>query len=211
MEAQYHCEMIDQALGPYFSRADLDEITAANLGQDSLLGLLRPVYHFDDSLFEAGERYIATQRRLAALALAGQGDRAAALAAFGRLLHARQDFYAHANWVALWVAEQGGLENCSPEETPLCLDATAVPHLISGTSSLHLYVLYRVPLLGRLAKRLYFPPYTHEAMNLDHPGRGPLFAYALAAATKHTALEFELLLTELRLVGGETAVVRFRP
>ena len=209
MEAQYHREMIDQVLGPHFAAPDLARVTAANLGQDTLLGLLQPVYHFDDNLFAESEQYIAGQRRQAVQAIVERGDRLAALAAFGRLLHARQDFYAHANWVALWLAAQGGPAHCQPEETPICPDTTAVPSLISGTASIPLYLLYRIPLLGRLARRLYFPPHTHDAMNLDHPGRGPLFAYALAAATKHTQVEFDLLLAELAGAGGETAVVQF--
>jgi hypothetical protein len=209
MEAQYHCEMIDQILGPHFSPADLARISAANLGQDKLRGQLQPVYHFDDSLFAEGEQYIAEQRRQAVVAVVEKGDRGAALDALGRLLHARQDFYAHANWVRLWAAERSDLTDVPPEETPICPDATAVPGLISGTGSIPLYILYRIPLLGRLARRLYFPPHTHDAMNLDHPGRGPLFAYALAAATKHTQVELELLLAELREAGGETAVAHF--
>jgi hypothetical protein len=201
--------MIQEVLAPYFSREDLRQITAANLGQDRLLGQLHPVYHFDNSLFAAAEQYIAGQRHLAVRALLSEKDRAAALAAFGRLLHARQDFYAHANWVARWVEEQGGPALCQPEQTPICADTTAVPGLISGTASIPLYILYRLPLLGRLARQLYFPPHTHEAMNLDHPGRGPLFAYALAAAAKHTQVELDLLLANLRAVGGETAVKHF--
>lgn len=209
MEAQFHREMINQVLSPYFTPADLARITAANLGQDKLLGQLRPVYHFDDSLFAEGEQYVAEQRRQAVVAVVEKEDRGAALDAFGRLLHARQDFYAHANWVRLWATEQGDLTGIRPEETPICPDATAVPGLISGTGSIPLYILYRIPLLGRLARRLYFPPHTHEAMNLDYPGRGPLFAYALAAATKHTQVELDLLLAKLSEAGGETAVAHF--
>ena len=34
-------------------------------------------------------------------------------------------------------------------------------------------------------------------MNLDHPGRGPLFPYALAAAEKRTQYEFEQLRAQM--------------
>jgi hypothetical protein len=205
MEAQYHRQMLQAVLGPLFSPADLAVITAANLGQDRLVGQLHPEYHFDNSCFAAGEQYVAAQRQQIITALTTSGDRRAALQALGRLLHARQDFYAHANWVALWVAQNGGLSACRPEETPICSDPTAVPNLISGKGSIPLYLLYRLPLLGSLVQRVYFPPDTHEAMNLDHPGRGPLFAYALAAATRHTQVEVDSVLAELREAGFQLA------
>lgn len=206
MEAEYHRQMIQDALAAHFSPADLQTITQANLGQDSLLGLLRPVYHFDDSEFVASEAYVTQQRQTAVRAITGQQDRTAALQAFGRLLHGRQDFYAHSNWVSRWVETQGGPANCHPEDTPICPDTTAVPGLISGRAAIPLYLLYRVPLLGPLVQRLYFPPDIHDAMHLDHPGRGPLFPFAIAAATRHTQVELDLLLAELEKVGGETAV-----
>lgn len=210
MEAQYHRQMIHQALAPHFAPADLETIIQANLGQDSLRGLLNPLYHFDNSLFAPCEAYVAQQRQTAVIACTQQQNRPAALQAFGRLLHGRQDFYAHSNWVSLWVAAQGGPANCHPADIPICPDSTAVPGLISGRAAIPLYLLYRIPLFGRLLRRLYFPPDTHDAMNLDDPGRGPLFPFALAAATKHTQAELDLLLAELHAAGGETAVNFFR-
>lgn len=209
MEAYYHRQMIQEILAAHFSAADLQTITKANLGQDSLLGLLRPDYHFDDSAFVASEQYVAQQRRTAVSAIVARQDRPAALKALGRLLHGRQDFYAHSNWVSRWVEKQGGPANCRPEDIPICPDATAVPGLISGRAALPLYLLYRVPLLGPLVQRFYFPPDIHDAMHLDDPGRGPLFPFAMAAAAKHTRVELELLLAELEKAGGETAVNRF--
>lgn len=201
--------MLQTVLGSLFNPADLALITAANLGQDRLWGQIHPEYHFDNCYFVAGEQYVAAQRWQIITILTTSGDRRAALQALGRLLHARQDFYAHANWVALWVAECGGLTAVSPEDTPICPDPTAVPGLISGRGSIPLYVLYRIPMLGSLIRRIYFPPDTHEAMNLDHPGRGPLFAYAMAAATRHTQVELDIVLAELGQMGGETAVTHF--
>jgi len=209
MHAHYHRQMLQEVLAPHFSPADLETITQANLGQDSLLGLLRPIYHFDDSAFAASEAYIVRQRQTAVAAIIAQPDRPAALQAFGRLLHGRQDFYAHANWVSRWVETQGGPDHCHPEDIPICPDPTAVPGLISGRAAIPLYLLYRVPLLGPLVRRYYFPPDTHDAMNLDDPGRGPLFPFAIAAAVKHTQVELDLLLEALREAGGETAVTAF--
>ena len=209
MEAEYHRQMIQNVLAAHFAAADLQTITQANLAQDSLLGLLRPVYHFDDSRFADSEAYIHQQRQTAVTAITRQQDRTAALQSFGRLLHGRQDFYAHANWVARWVETQGGPAHCCPEDTPICPDTTAVPGLMSGRAAIPLFLLYRIPLLGPLAQRLYFPPDIHDAMHLDHPGRGPLFAYAMAAATKHTQVELEMLLLELEKADGQTAVQFF--
>jgi chaperonin GroEL len=131
-----------------------------------------------------------------------QHDRPAALAAFGRLLHGRQDFYAHSNWVALWVASRGGPAQCTPDQVEICADPLLVPQLISGTGVPWHFIVVRMPLLGRLARRSLIPADSHEAMNLDHPGRGPLFPFAMAAAIKHSRLELDLLQELLRAAGG---------
>lgn len=209
MIAKYHIQMTQDALSDHFSATDLLIIIAANLSQDSLPNLLgHPEIHFDDSQFEAGQRYIAKQRRLAIQAIRF-GNRQRALQAFGRLLHGRQDFYAHSNWVRLWTEEQGGVERCRPEEVALCLDPLSVSQLASGTGSAWRFLVYRTPLLGRLVKRFYLPPDSHEAMNLDEPGQGPHFPFAIAAATRHTRLELEQLLEALRAAGGESAISAF--
>lgn len=209
MIAKYHIEMTRDALNDRFSATDLGIIISANLGQDSIPNLLgHPEMHFDDSQFEAGQRYIEKQRRLAVQA-SRVGDRQRALQAFGRLLHGRQDFYAHSNWVRLWTEEQGGVEHCRPEDVPVCLDPLVVPQLVSGTGSAWRFIVYRTPLLGRLVKRVYLPPDSHEAMNLDDPAQGPHFPFAIAAARKHTRLELDLLLQALITAGGESAVTGF--
>ena len=211
MLGKFHTEIVQVALGAQFSAADLKIIIAANLGLDVLAGQIgHPEYHFDDSAFAAGEAFIRRQRQ-AVVEAVQRGERARALAAFGRLTHVRQDFYAHSTWVSRWVENQGGVAHCRPHETPLCLDPVTAPGLISGRSSLLLYALHRLPLLGPLCTRLFMPPDSHEAMNLDHPGRGPLFPFALAAATAHTRLELTQTVAALREAGGEAAVVFFTP
>lgn len=210
MDARYHVEITRTALAGRFSEADLQAIIRANLGQDRVSNLLgHPEIHFDDSAFEAGERYIARLRHEAAAALAQRGDRPAALAAFGRLLHGRQDFYAHSNWVALWVERRGGLARCAPDQVEICTDPLHVPQLISGVGSPWHFIAVRVPLLGRLARRYVIPANSHETMNLDHPGRGPLFPFAVAAAVKHTRLELDALLILLRETGGARLAGQF--
>jgi hypothetical protein len=210
MDARYHIEITRQALAGRFDEAALQVIIRANLGQDRLANLLgHPEIHFDDSAFAAGERYITEQRQQSVAALMVRDDRPAALAAFGRLLHGRQDFYAHSNWVQLWSENCGGATNCTPDQVEICFDPVVVSQLISGTGSAWHFVAVRVPLLGRLARRYLIPAGSHEVMNLDHPGRGPLFPFAVAAAIKHTQLELDQLLSLLRQAGGEPAVQRF--
>ncbi|NHZ72245.1 MAG: hypothetical protein GWP17_04060 [Aquificales bacterium] len=200
--------MLNEVLNKHFNQADLETITRANLRQDWPHGQLHPEYHFDDSAFAESEAYLNQQRQLTRDSLSAK-NRAASLAALGRLLHIRQDFYAHSNWVNLWVERHGGLLVCSPKDVELCTTPQVEPDLVSGTASIPRYLLYRIPLLGPFVKRFYFPPDSHEAMNLDHPGQGSLFDYAMAAATKHTQVEFDLLLAEIAEDGGETAVAYF--
>lgn len=206
MDARYHAEITHQALADQFDAAALRAIIRANLRQDRPATLVgHPEIHFDASAFAAGERYIAEQRREAVAALVTRADRAAALAAFGRLLHGRQDFYAHSNWAALWVAAHGGLEHSAPEQIEPCLYPLAVKGLVSGRGSVLHFLACRVPLYGRWHRRRLLPADDHEAMNLDHPGRGPLFPFAIAAAVKHSRWELETLLRMLRGKGGIAA------
>lgn len=210
MDARYHVQITRQALAGRIDEAAMQAIVRANLGQDRLSNLLgHPEIHFDDSAFEAGERYVAQQRRQAVDMLVERDDRPAALAAFGRLLHGRQDFYAHSNWVALWVESRGGIAQSSPGQVEICVDPLLVPQLISGVGSVRDFILVRLPLLGGWARRHLVPHDSHEVMNLDHPGRGPLFPFAMAAAVKHTRLELDLLLSLLREFGGEPAAQHF--
>jgi hypothetical protein len=208
MEGKYHRHMLTKVLSDHFNPVDLATIIRANLHQDWPRGQLHPEYHFDNSTFAEAETYISQQRQIILTAVHTK-NREAALLALGRLTHTRQDFYAHSNWIRLQVAQQGGLANCVPEAVPLCPDALAETVLRSGNASIPRWLLYRIPLLGSFVKRFYFPPDSHEAMNLDNPKQGPLFAYAMSAATRHTQLEFETLLAEIEECLGETAVAYF--
>lgn len=208
MEGKYHRQMLNEVLSVHFSQADLNLISRANLHQDWPRGQLHPEYHFDNSTFTESEAYIQQERQFILDSLASN-NREEALAALGRLLHTRQDFYAHSNWVRLQVERQGGLINYPPEAIPLCPDPLAEPNLISGNASIPRWLLYHIPLLGSFVKRFYFPPDSHEAMNLDTPKQGPLFAYAISAATRHTQFELDCVLAEIEKVGGKTAVAYF--
>lgn len=202
MQAKYHIEITRAAVGRRFPDHDLQRIVRANLSQDRLPNLLwRPELHFDGDALELAQAYIG-EERAAAARLAILGDRAGALDAFGRLSHTRQDFYAHSNWVALWVEEQGGPDHADPAQVLICTDPLATPGLYAGKASVLHFLAGRVPVYGRWHRRRLTPPDDHEAMNLDHPGRGPLFSFAVAAAVKHTAVELDALLALIESAGG---------
>ena len=50
---------------------------------------------------------------------------------------------------------------------------------------------------GTLLIQCYLPADFHEAMHLDDPSRGPLFAPSLVAARKHTRVEWEGVMSTL--------------
>jgi hypothetical protein len=209
MNAEYHIRITAEALRDRLGPASLPIVIRANLGQDRLTRLVgHPEIHFDGSAFAESERYIERQRTIAVRSCL-QGTRPAALEAFGRLVHGRQDFYAHSNWVALWAHQNGGIAQRTPEEAEVCLDSLAVPGLMSGKGNAWHFVAVRLPLVGRLYRRLLLPDTSHEAMNLDDPSRGPLFPFAVAAAIKHTRLELDLLLALIERRGGSQAVASF--
>lgn len=195
MKAVYHRQITTTALESRLSPRALETILHANLGQDGLAGLLfHPEFHFDDSRFQAGDAYLAAQRLQVHSDLQGSA-RVPAWQAFGRLTHAAQDFYAHSNYVRLFL-------ETNPTSTPQAIDPLIPdilhsPRLHSGKVHWGWELLLRfLPgLAARLDSRI--PADTHAGMNLDHPDRGQLFPFALQAATQRTAYEFEILLESL--------------
>ena len=155
-----------------------------------------PEYHFDDNAFKAGNDYIAAQRRIVLDILQSGGEPNLAWQAFGRLTHAAQDFYAHSNYIRLW-AEAGPAGELPEPARVGALDPEILQHpgLQSGKVYLWDWLAF-VPGLYSLACRL-LPEDSHTHMNLDHPGRGPLFPYALAAAVQRTQYEFEQLAAQM--------------
>ena len=202
MQTEIHGTITRYALSCLLGEDDLRAVIRGNLAQDRLAGLIgHPEYHCDDSRFAETEAYIGEQNALCARLLGPDGDRERAMHALGRALHARQDFYAHSNYVPLWVAEHGGLGRCAPADIAPCTDWTSMAQLRSGDSSLAAHLLYAIPGLGSWLLRRRIFAHTHAAMHLDGPERGPMFAYAVSAATKHTRLELERLATECREAG----------
>jgi len=188
-----HRAITQQALSSHVSPAALRMIIAANLGQDVLRYQIgHDHFHFDNNAFAAGQRYMDEQRALIAPALAG-GDAPSAWAAFGRLTHAAQDFYAHSNYVALWLDATGSDDPQAID--PLNAALLQHPHLHSGKLYYPLEVLTFIPVLEPyVTPRL--PADSHAQMNKDKPGR-PHFDLAFSAAVKRTQHEFNLVVEAL--------------
>ena len=108
MLTQYHIEIMLASLGGRFSPRALSAIIQANLHQDRIAGQVgHDEFHFDNNAFEKSYAYMEEQRALTLSSLQ-KGDAPSAWAAFGRMTHTAQDFYAHSNYVTLWVARFDG-------------------------------------------------------------------------------------------------------
>jgi hypothetical protein len=200
MKTSYHAQMTREALGEDFSPAALEQIIAANLGQDALIYQLgHDHFHFDNNSFESGYAYIETCRRNAIEAIRA-GQAAQARMEFGRLTHSAQDFYAHTNYTALWRELHPG---AAPEQIdPLLESCLSDPRLHSGRLYYPLEILaFAPPFLPLVAPLL--PADSHTHMNKDDPSR-PDFDYARSAATQRTRVEW-LILAEALTDAEKTA------
>lgn len=186
----FHIEMTRLAIGEQFSPDAFEKIIEANLYQDRLLGQIgHDEYHFDGNAFEKSYAYVEKQRTLTVSSLMAN-DTSSAWSAFGRLTHAVQDFYAHSNYVDLWLA-------CQPDGTvltPSGIDPVD-PGLINSPAlrSGKIYALEALNLIRPIKPYVKYllPRDAHAWMNLDSPKQGSNFAYAFQAAVKRTKIEFE--------------------
>jgi len=190
MLQRFHVEMIHLALEDQFSPPALERISAANVYQDRLRGQIgHDEYHFDNNAFEKSYAYIEEQRALTISSLM-TNDAPSAWSAFGRLTHTAQDFYAHSNYIDLWLARQPkGARPTPPEIDPVDPSVIQSEALRSGKIYL-LDLLTFISMLKPLVMPL-LPRDSHAWMNLDSPERGPNFNYAFQAAVKRTRIEFE--------------------
>jgi hypothetical protein len=187
-----HEEMTREALSGRISPRALEIINAANCKQDSLRGQIgHDEYHFDNNAIEEGIRYINEQRGFVIASLLSPGVLSAWIA-FGRLLHAAQDFYSHTNYVSMWLDQFNGTPPTPPKIDPVQKSLIESPKMHSGKLYLPMDLLYFVPFLRKVSLAL-LPSDSHGKMNLDSPAQGPRFEYARAAAVKRTVYEFELL------------------
>ncbi len=192
-----HTQITRQALGGLFSPAHLKTLIAANLGQDRLRGQFgHEEYHFDNNAFAKSRTYLDEQRALTLTALQA-GDAPSALSAFGRLTHTAQDFYAHTNYVSLWLSRY--TDSRPPpalEIDPVIADLIASPDLRSGKLYYPLELLSFIPPLRGFALSI-LPRDSHAHMNLDSAKHSPHFEYAFQAALKRTCLEFNQVMSAL--------------
>ena len=190
MEPRYHAQITRQALQDRFSDAAMKKIIAANLYQDGPAGQIgHAEYHFDSNAFEKSYAYIEEQRGLVVTSLQSK-DVAAAWAAFGRLTHSAQDFYAHSNYVDLWLSRQNGAVPTPAEIDPVDPMLIDHPALHSGKVYMLLELFTLIKPIKRFVKPL-LPRDSHAWMNLDSPETGSRFEYAFHAAVKRTKMEFE--------------------
>jgi len=188
-----HVEITRSALNGRFSPRALDIVCAANSRQDTLRGQIgHNEYHFDNNALDASFRYINEQRGyiLASWLLPNNYS---ALPAFGRLLHAAQDFYAHTNYVALWLARYADSTIPPPPEIdPVEKSLVHSPDLHSGKLYYPLGILFFIPVFRKLIMPIV-PRDSHAWMNLDSPEGNPQFEYARVAAVKRTQYELDIL------------------
>jgi len=193
MLQRVHAEMTGLALDGLFSARALKLMIGANLQMDAIWNQLgRHELHFDDNAFEKAYAYLGAERgRIQPALEAGRPEDS--WRAFGRLIHAAQDFYSHSNYVDLWLARQpNGMAPQAAEIDPLDDALVNGPALRSGKPYLPLGILSFIPLVSRWLDPL-MPRDSHAHMHLDSAARGPMFEYAFHAAVKRTRAEYDLL------------------
>lgn len=191
MLTQYHTEIMLNALGERFSPRAMSAIIHANVNQDRLSGQFgHDEFHFDNNAFEKSYAYIEEQRTLTVSALQ-KNDALSAWSAFGRMTHTLQDFYAHSNYITLWLNRFAGQTlPASSEVDPVDLTLIQSPDLHSGKVYYPFELLYFIRKTRAFSLR-YLPKDSHAWMNLDSPEQGFKFDYAMQAAIKRTVIEFE--------------------
>jgi hypothetical protein len=191
MLTQYHIEIMLNSLGMRFSPRALSAITYANIHQDRLRGQFgHDEFHFDNNAFEKSYAYIEEQRALTVSALQ-KNDARSAWAAFGRMTHTLQDFYAHSNYITLWLNRfEGQTLPASSEVDPVDLSVIHSPELCSGKVYYPLEFLYFIRKTRAFSLR-WLPHDSHAWMNLDSPEQSFKFDYAMQAAIKRTVIEYD--------------------
>ena len=191
MLTKYHIEILSDALSDCFSARALAAISKANVNQDRLSGLFgHDEFHFDNNAFERSYAYIEGQRALIVSSLKAN-QAASAWAAFGRLTHTAHDFYAHSNYITLWLSRLNGETHPALHEVdPVDLTLLNSPDLRSGKVYYPFEILYYIRPLRQFALS-HIPRDSHAWMNLDSPEQGFKFDYAIQAALKRTKIEFD--------------------
>lgn len=197
MLTEYHIEIMLEALSDSLSPRALGTMIKANINQDRLAGQFgHDEFHFDNNAFAKTYAYIEEQRALTIAALQTQNV-VSAWQAFGRMTHTEQDFYAHSNYVTLWLERFNCAALPPPDDIdPLDLDLIHSPDLRSGKTYNPFELLYFVRRIRPRVLR-FLPRDSHAWMNLDAPEQGYKFDYAMRAAIKRTRIEYQKTLAEL--------------
>ena len=193
----YHRKILQEALQDKISPSALKTISNANAKQDGLRGQIgHDEYHFDNNAFEESYAYIEENHVQIRRALK-ENRVEEAWVAFGRLSHTAQDFYAHSNYIPLWLAQ------FEQESAPRPLDVDHADQAIIKSASLRSGKLYYplelfsyIPIIKRLVMP-HLPKDSHAWMNIDSPKQGKKFEYTFAAAIKVTRDEFGKVLNGL--------------
>ena len=180
-----------ESLGTRFSSRAMSTLIYANANQDRLSGQFgHDEYHFDNNAFEKTYAYIEEQRALTVSVLQ-KNDALSAWYAFGRMTHTLQDFYAHSNYITLWLNRFAGqTPPPSSEVDPVDLTLIQHPDLRSGKVYYPFELLYFMRKTRKFSLR-FLPKNSHAWMNLDSPEQGFKFDYAMQAAIKRTVIEYD--------------------
>lgn len=208
MNESYHRRITSAACADVMSADALRSVVAGNLWQDFVSGQIgHPEYHFTDIPLETCLAYVEREHQRALMALK-KGYPRLARHAFGRLSHAVQDFYAHSNYVQLWLAAYPDRDEMD------ALDQTVLQH-----PDLHLARTYLVEFLCWLpgwdaVMKGFLAPDSHTWMNLDTPqslgSRQPrAFELAVRAAELRTKNELDHLLALIRMELGNPGLSLF--
>jgi hypothetical protein len=191
MLTEYHIEIMFESMGDHLGARALGVMCIANIKQDRFTGQFgHDEFHFDNNAFEKTYKYIEEQRALVGASLQKK-DVTSAWEAFGRMTHTVQDFYAHSNYITLWLDRfDSRTPPAPPEVDPLDPDLIHSPNLRSGKTYPPLEWLYFVHSLRSMVLPL-IPRDSHAWMNLDSPAQGFKFEYAMQAAIKRTRIEYE--------------------
>ena len=192
MLTEYHIEIMFESLGDTIGPRALATMTTANVKQDQFLtGFFgHDEFHCDNNAFGKTYAYIEKQRALVIASLRDK-DAVTAWQAFGRMTHSAQDFYAHSNYITLWLDRFDGKTPPPPGEVdPLDTSLIQSPHLCSGKTYNPFELLYFIKRLRPHILPL-IPRDSHAWMNLDSPMQGFKFEYAMQAAIKRTRIEHE--------------------
>jgi hypothetical protein len=190
MLVRHHIDITRQAIGADVSPRALDAILSANCVQDGLCYQLgHDHFHFDNNQFDKSHAYMEEQRALVRTDIE-RGDAKFAWRAFGRMIHAAQDFYAHSDYIPRWLARfDGSTPPPPPEVDPVTPEILRDPNLHSGKLYYPFEVLAFILPLRKLV--LPFLPFdSHAHMNLDDFDDTGRFDYVFHASVKRTRLEF---------------------